>query len=517
MAVLAITIVAMIMLFVGTQTMSSIFTTRQKQERSVGMAAGDSGIEKYRAALQARLVDESNGWQLDQAALARLVDGQTGATVVSNAATSDAAGMVPALVPAQYRFSVREVGTDSIGYWQVFNVIPPRYLTTPSSPASNLVVYLRAWATSTTNETITTQPRIFRVEYRPTYMSDYQMVTDAPIFVRDNPGWVIDGPIHSNGYSVTDWLARDPSGTTRSGIWFERAPTCTANANFSTSQDAPIAVPAGSGCGPAVGAAEKHARQVSLLGVEDTYRYMEARCGTAVVRCFTTGGPYVVRLGNSTISVNGVGIPLAAAADSGSMSVLLDGHTTVMGALTMPGNRAGRVTIAVRRRSTADRQPRVTLSPAGGTTVGAATPQKDTVGIVTQGDIVLDHAPNGCLRGVNLAAISQSGSITLTPEFVTLAPPAVNLAGRECSAPVGLYGSFAGHGQLLASIVWPDVRTGGLTPRVGYTRPQLRYNRNLFRNPAPFFPTALPWGVAKVKDADRRCLSQPNAGDPRCE
>src|SRR5690242_20895657 len=36
------------------------------------------------------------------------------------------------------------------------------------------------------SDNITTKPRVFRVEYRPGWFSDYQSVTDAPFIFEDN-------------------------------------------------------------------------------------------------------------------------------------------------------------------------------------------------------------------------------------------------------------------------------------------------------------------------------------------
>jgi hypothetical protein len=523
MAVLALTIVAMIMLYVGTQTLNSLVTARTKQDRSVGMAAGDSAIEKYRAALHQRLADESNNFILDEAALNLLVREQAGTRVVSNQTTSVAAGMrdVSARIPLTARFTVVEDGTDSTGYWQVYDVLQPRYYDNPAGgrPASDLIVYIRAWATEKGGTTITTKPRIFRVEYRPGYFSDYQSVTDAPFFVRDNPTYTINGPVHSNGYTFVDWLARDAAGTSHTGIWFERAPACGAQAKFSTSQDAPIVVPGGS-CAAARASARRSARQISLLGTEDTFAKMQSRCGAAIMQCRTGGGTYVVRLGASSVSISSsLGnevINLVPGPDSDSLALLLDGDVRLSGALSVGPGRAGRVTIATRRRTTSDRRPQVYLQATSGGVVGAADPNHSSVGVITQGDVVLDTPPIGCLQRVNLAAISSAGSVTIPPELVTIAPPTIDLAAKACGRLV-LDGSFSAHGQLITSIRWPDVRTGGWTATAGYPEPTLQYNRNLFLTPPPFFPTATPWSVTKVKDANDSCLIGPSSGDPRCE
>lgn len=518
MAIFAMTMVAFLMLYVGSQTLNSMYAARKKSDNTVGMAAGDSAVEKIRTALHGGLIDEANDFQLDETALNLLVQEQDKTKVIPNSQAPGYATMVPVRLPnpGRLHFTVREQGSDSVGYWQVFDVITPRY---HRSAPNEVVFYVRAWATATTSDTITTKPRVFRVEYRPGWFSDFQSVTDAPFFIKDNTNVTISGPIHSNGYSVVDFLAMDDSQVTQRGIWFKDAPTCTAGAKFSTSQGTGIRVPGGS-CSSYTAKAKTNARQLSLLGVQSTFQRIQNRCGNGhgLVYCVSGAASYDVRLGNQSVRVNGTRYPLRVRPDSGSLVLLLDGDVVVRGALTMPNNRAGRVTIAARRRNATDRQPQVHLRGDFGSVVGAADPSKDTVGIINQGDIILD-TPNygGCMTRVNVAAISQSGSVTIPPEFVTLAPPAYQLSSLECGSPSVFFGSFAGHGQFIPSIKWPDIRTGGWTPTVGYSQPTFAYNRNLSLNPAPFFPTATPWGVTKAKDANARCLVAPNAGDPRCE
>lgn len=518
MAILAMTMVSFIMLYVGTQALNSMYVARKKSDNSVGMAAGDSAIEKLRVALQAGLANEVTDYELTKPALDRLVSRQPGASVIPNDSAPGYAAMAPVrLADARLHYTVREQGTDTVGYWQVFDIIRPRY---HRSAPNDVVYYIRAWATGRTSTNITTKPRIFRVEFRPGWFSDYQSVTDAPFFIKDNQNVTVDGPIHSNGYEVVNWLALDDSGASRRGIYFKDAPTCTARAQFTTSQDQGISVPGGS-CADARDAGRRDARQISLLGVQDTYEKIRAYCpgGGGLVFCRNDAATYDVRLGNQSVRVNNTTYGLRNRDDSGSLVLLLDGDVILRGALTMPANRAGRVTIAVRRRTVTDRQPQVHLRGCEGCVVGAATPGKDTVAVITQGDVILDtrNYGGGCLSRVNLAAISQAGAVTVPPEFVTLAPPAYDLDNLDCPGETRFRGSFSAHGQFVPSIKWPDIRTGGWTGTVGYSRPVFSYNRNLFTNPPPFFPLATPWGVTKAKDANDRCLVPPNAGDPTCE
>lgn len=520
MAVLAITMVAMIMLYVGTQALNSMYTARKKSDRSVGMAAGDSAIEKYRVALQSGLADETNGYTLDMAAMQALVRGQGNITVKPNSQVPEMRLLSPVLssVPRSAQLTVIERGTDTIGYWQVYHVQQPYYLQ--SSPAQDLVIYLRAWATGPNGGTITTKPRIFRVEYRPGYFSDYQVVTDAPFNIRDLGNVTVDGPIHSNGYRYLDWLALDSTNQPRTGIYFEGSPTCTSRARFSTSQNQGIVVPGGS-CASARASARRDARQISLLGAEPVFRKIQDRCGVGngVAQCVLQGrSSYDVQLSSGGVFVDGRPYTLRnTGPDSASLALVFDGDVILHGALSANG-RAGRVTIATRRTNAGDRRPSVYLRNKGGEPTVGAGDGRSSVGVVTQGDVVMDGAPMfGCLRNVNLAAISTAGSVTIDPTKVTIAPPPVNLNGSDCGQ-VRLNGSFSGHGQQVLAMRWTDARRpGSFTPIVGYSRWTLSYSRNLFLTPPPFFPIATPWGVTKVKDADSRCLVGSGLGDPTCE
>jgi hypothetical protein len=521
MAVLALTIVAFIMLYVGTQALNSMYTARKKSDNSVGMAAGDSAIEKVRVALHAGLASEVNDFMLTEADLKLLTSKQKEITVIKNSAAPGYSSMVPVLLsdPAT-QYTVREPGSDTIGYWQIFNVVRPRY-----SPAAahDVVYYIRAWATAATSDQITTKPRVFRVEYRPGWFSDYQSVTDAPFIIEDNANVTINGPIHSNGYSVVDWLATDSGGTIRRGIYFKDPPTCTTNARFSTSQNRDIIVP-GASCANAMKAKRQDARQISLLGVEDTYARINRYCpnGKGLVYCFSGGAPYNVTLGTNAVNVNGTTYPLRWRDDNGALVLLLDGDVVLTGKLsTTDPSKVGRVTIATRRRTVAERQPDVHVRGCSGCVVGSADPKRHTVAVITQGNVIFDtrnYPGAGCLSQINLASIAESGATTIPPEFVTISPPPFALNTLDCSKSMKFQGSFSSHGQFIPSIKWPDIRNPGkwLGP-VGYSKPTFTYTRNLYTNPAPFFPLATPWGVTKAKDADDRCLVPSKAGDPTCE
>ena len=521
MAILALTMVAFIMLYVGSQALNSMYTARKKSDNSVGMAAGDSAIEKVRVALHAGLASEVNDFMLTETDLKLLTSQQKEITVIKNSAAPGYSSMVPVLLkdPAT-QYTVREPGSDTIGYWQIFNVIRPHY--SPAAP-NDVVYYIRAWATAVGSDNITTKPRVFRVEYRPGWFSDYQSVTDAPFIFEDNQNVTINGPIHSNGYTVVDWLTADDSGNPRTGIFFKDPPTCTPNARFSTSQNRPIVVPGGS-CSKAMSAKRQDARQISLLGVEDTYARIARYCGNGkgLVYCLNGGGPYNVTLQTNGVRVNGATYPLRWRDDNGSLVLLVDGDVVLSGSLsTSDGTKVGRVTIAARRRTATERQPDIHVRGCSGCVVGSSNPARHTVAAITQGNVIFDtrnYPGAGCLSQVNLASISEAGASTIPPEFVTISPPPFALNTLDCGASMKFQGSFSSHGQFIPSIKWPDIRNKGkwLGP-VGYSKPTFTYSTNLYTNPAPFFPLATPWGVTKAKDADDRCLVTSKAGDPTCE
>jgi hypothetical protein len=419
-AVLLLFIISILMAIVGTGALSSLVSSRTKNDHSVGLASADSGIEKIRSALQAHQLDESNDWRPNAAMLTAMTINDPTAKVLPNSATSDAAGMRPVRLPAAYRFTVREEYDTTWGFWQLYDVLEPRF----QSPGSLVTYYLRAWATSkgsTTN--ITTKPRVFRVTYRPLWFSDYQMVTDAPFVVVNNNKVTVTAPIHSNGYSVQSFLEMDAKGY-HTGIYTDTKFNCAGNAKFTTSQDAIIDL------GSSPGTCKKgrtNSRQISLLGAEDSFRIINSRCGTTnTIKCVNGQSLYNVTLGAGSLSVTGGGVvPYANKADSQTLTLLLDGPVRVRGTATGTGGKVARVTIASRRRTVTDPNPDVTLDGAGGGKVGARN-AGDTVGVLTQGDIILGIGPGySCLKTVNLAGISEAGSVSIPKQWVTIAPPAV--------------------------------------------------------------------------------------------
>lgn len=525
MTMLAITIVAMIMLFVGAQTMSSIFTTKQKQERSTGMAAADSGIEKLRVALQSHLADEQDGYHLDLNDLNRLRDGQTGTEVIPN---NDAGwGMSPVLVPRQYQYTVVERTATSIGYWQVYNVIEPHYM---QGRSSDLVIFIRAWATdaSSTNPRLTVRPKIFRAEFRPSYFSDYQFVSDAPFWVLDNSNYRISGPIHSNGYEADSTFAvteQDNAPQFKHSIFFSRSPTCEPGAQFSSSRNKAMTVP-GRSCRTALRRAQSDAREINMLGVVQTFEQLGARCGppSGGVLCVRNAATTRLRLLGNAVEINGVTYPASTwrqGPDSSSLSILTTGDLEVTGSLDSTGtDRVYRLTIANRRAGNVDRAPSIELHAGSTRRVGAVDPSRDSVGIITEGDIVLrmrdrNGPQSDCLQQINVAAISASGSITLPPEWVTRFAPPTRLDNRDCSRPLRLRGSFASHGQFASSLSWKSEQGDVLGP-VGYTQIVMEYNKRFYDNPPPYYPTTLPWAMTTVREADARCLTTTTYMDPAC-
>lgn len=518
MAILMLFIISILIAVVGTGALSSMFQAKRKTSHTVGMAAGDSGIERYRNALQTHQADESNGYMLDQAGLTRLMS-DAGAVVLPNSQTSEHWRMLPVALPSQYRYTVRESFDSTYGYWQLFSVIQPKF--SAASP-SDLIIYLRAWATDkTASATMTSQPRVFRIDYRPGWFSDYQSVTDGPFYVKDNPNFTISGPIHSNGFAGQSFLTPDPGNPNvgYQGLYSNLPLPCTSGAELSTSLSNPGSIQV-AGCASAK--REVGARRINLLGVEDTLQFMHTRCETtAILVCAKGSSSYDVRLGAGGVTVNGRRYALQlppgdARPDSEELTVLADATVRLSGAVSPSnGARAARVTIATRRPTMSSPQPDVILQASGGTTVGSSNYNRDSVGVISQGNVIMDVPPDSsCLRQISLAAVSEAGSVTIPPELVTLAPAAINLNSKVCGAAT-YRGSFAAHGTFVSSMSW-ILSDGSRTPSIGYASPTLTYNPTLFRVPPPFFPTATPWAVADVKAASNSCLTAATAGDPSC-
>lgn len=525
LSVLALTIIAMIVLFIGTQTMSTIFAGKKARDNSVGMAAADSAIEKYRVALEAHLADEYDAWMLTEDDLIRLVNQKVAGANAGRAkviASPDswerAHGLKPAPMFSKYKYTVQEQTSTGFSFWQVYRVIPPGR---DKDHESNLTVYFRAWATGANPDApSTSSPRLFRAEYRPGYFSDFQAVSNQAFEVEGNPDYWIQGPIHSNGYDPrASW-----GGDKAIGISFDSKsePRCFAGAEFSTSRNATIKVP-GASCHKNKYPRNVHSRELDLLAAEKSFKWLEKdECNpkNSLVVCLRNSGPYNVRLGNNTVFVNGQPHHLVQTdLDSLSLTILLDNEVELSGKLTNTTSRAARVTIATRRTSTTSPVPRVFLSAKSGGLVGAANPKRDVVSVLAQGDIILPLKPS-CLHHVNLAAISESGGITIPPQYATETAPSSNdlLNGKmSCWNELTLFGSYSSNSSLLASKAWqvpakaPECKSiykqfKNRTCPIGYPIITLAYDPVFYRNTPPAYPPSTPWATVKAKEANRSCI-----------
>jgi hypothetical protein len=99
-------------------------------------------------------------------------------------------------------------------------------------------------------------------------------------------------------------------------------------------------------------------------------------------------------------------------------------------------------------------------------------------------------------------------------ELVTLAAPNVPMIQQYVCPSMNITGSMSMHGALISNMSWIQM---GLPVNAGYDNVAFTYQPSLFDNPPPFYARTYPWAMTKVKDADRRCLEEPEVRDPRCE
>ncbi|MBC7644366.1 MAG: hypothetical protein H7123_04510 [Thermoleophilia bacterium] len=533
LAILTLFIISLLVVYVGTTTLGSLHNLNTKRDHTVGMAAADSAVEKYRIALLSHAADPWSGYLISSANAAKLLNTKTdaSATVLPSAPAEASFGLSPAATTvtragAAYQWIARQQFDKTYSYWQVFHVVKPQY---NAARPQDVTIYFRAWATSLTGA-ITTKPRLVRAEFRPGLFSDYQAVTDLPFFTQD-PAIVFSGPVHSNG-SVESPALLVPAGFT--GISLNRSPQCAAGAEFSVPTGARIAVTGN--CASGAFRKRLHARKINLLGAEESFGYMTSRCGPRASAMVCTAGAatsatgvrgmaaiatnaslYTIQLGVNGVRVNGQFFPLAPSSGSGdddALTVLVDQPVRLSGALIdTNGSRAGRVTIATRRLNNLSGAPDIHLDATAGGTVGAANPAKDSVGVIAQGDVVLTPGPR-CLSTINAALLAESGSVSIPGEWKTLSPPPTDRTGLECAGPLTIRGSMSMHGLLLADYGW-TVAGRQLPGLIGYPNLKFYYNRRLQTNPPPFFPATSPWQVSATENADNACVTT-RQGDPNC-
>lgn len=500
MAAIALTVLgALIITAIMVSSKSSSNSARERLDAAASDVLARDASAVMSDAFSDLEASELDGFVIDRPILQRHAEQLgAGATVIPNGS-----GQIPtelrrvdtARVPAAGQFTmVQRLDDDRLGYWQVYSMKVPTWGTTPGA---RLTAYVRSWATPRNGSGFTTRPMVHRVELRPTWFTDFQMLFDGPFYL--GAGATISGRIHSNGYETS--LFNQYQQLVDEGVSIKSDPiVCTATARVSTA-----AGRIDTSC-PSSQERSSAGQRYNLLRARDMVARIRAFCGGGggggvQLVCTRSTGEATVRLSGSSVSVSapGFGSRTVSAGVSGDRPgqsqgavILHDGNIRLSGQL---GSRARAMVVAASTSDSATygtgSAPSVWVT-SGGSVGAPSNDDSSSFGVVAEGSLVLDHT-RACGVTYRGAAVTMTGLVSFNPQW--LLP--FEVAGPTCPQPANLVGSISGH--------YPP----NLTSRRngGYSGRTYDYLQSLYDNPPPLYPTVSDWEVTRLAPANLRCFA----------
>ncbi|MCB0879631.1 MAG: hypothetical protein KDC46_11730 [Thermoleophilia bacterium] len=520
----------------GTYTMGRKSDHDRRRDRVVAMPVVDTAVTRLKLALEHNLLAEENEYVPTSTALMQLVSG-TDATPLTNVV------MDPPIPPGMPNVTFREPGqpgSETIGYWQLLRVFAPEY----EDPADEgmVVAYLRAWSAPVNAlPSAGTEPRLVRIEFRPGRFADYQAVIDGPILF--GPGATLNGPVHSNGFpddraNLKDVLenSNERVSTTANNV---KVP-CTGAGQITTAEGTVKAADF-----PGCVVQTNTRRYVNLLAAEEAFKRMRKACavGSARVHCYNElldhpsqmqGSSVPSTLSQKAPDLRGYRVQLSATSikvtkfevnwvsqtveQYGSWSKTIStpkDSTNVLlfdDSVMVEGTTKARVTIAARK-------PDETLSTvdpsvkSGGATIYitgnvGSSGTSAVLGLLAQGGVLLQSVQGeGCVSNINAAIMSMSGTLTIDPRYTTRLYQG---GGPKCGT-IEVRGSIAAHRSPVLYWTWDNV-----TGYTGYSTRIYSWDKDMRRNPPPYFPTTDVWESRHVRPANLDCFSDGDITDPDC-
>jgi hypothetical protein len=234
-------------------------------------------------------------------------------------------------------------------------------------------------------------------------------------------------------------------------------------------------------------------------------------------------GQYTVDLAAGTIT-GPSGITAIAATDR---AIVLNGDVWVRG--TYSQNR--RLTIVARNRAAAGDAGRAADIHLIGPAVGFAAGTGRSLGLVAQGNIVLEMpspaggginaaaagSSNPCLTYVGAALLAETGRVQIPAEYMTETPWSYRSDITSTTAPINaapicggqlvINGSVTAHVPPQLTWTWKPEGPGYPSYTTGYTNRQYLWNPELLRTPPPFFPTSEDWRTEGWREGNPDCLT----------
>jgi hypothetical protein len=506
-AVIVTVMAGLVVTLLSLSAINSTRTATRQAQRSVALPVADSAVVKYLFALQTNAVGEGTGYVLNRDAMDSLASSSPGGAVWANSrfvGVDEELGRVEGSITSQGgAWTLREPLRSNqglFGYWQMYHVIRPDDYDAATARADDdhsLVVYMRAWVGDPSGRVVS-KPRIVRVQFRPGFFSDYQMVTDGPLTL--GAGMQLDGPAHTNGYRIgPDLVPTDPEVRVKAD-----AVSCGPEGKITTAFGTiDRSVPAAC-LDPGTGT-RATGKVVDFLQTEGSFESIRRDAGVRTAVFPYTGATQQVVLSGADVSVNGRTVTVGGARP---LALLFEGDVSVRGTLD------GRLSIAA-QNSAGSRPGAANIFIAGDVGIpmtgdSATNSGKDALGLIAQGSVVVPTQLSGgpCVTRIDAALIAETGRVGIPANEITPVDPPSRVSA--CAAPLRVHGSIASH---LGPILLWRWGVGGST---GYATRRYQYNTYLKENPPPYFPRASVWRVAGFKEANYDCLVAARLMDRSC-
>lgn len=395
-------------------------------------------------------------------------------------------------VPASSQFAVAQpLGDARFGWWQVYSVKLPDWGVTPGG---RVVTYIRTW-TSAGRDGAVSLPSMYRVDFRPRYFADYQMLFDGPTIV--GSGAVIEGPVHTNGQESSFMDQYRPQVAAGQMLTFEAGSSCRSTARISLAAGNAVGV---AGC---TSLARRTTERYNLLRARDAAAGLRRACArpspSIDLLCLDTTADVNVRLAGSRVMVSG-GRTLDARVsgnrpgDNQGAVLVASGRVNVVGSLAGDRARALVVTAAQPGSSTYGTGGAPSAWIQSGGNVGAPDRRPtSTFGLVAEGDVVFDET-RACGLSFRGAILAMSGLPRANPTWTQYA--AVT-GSQPCGIPLLVQGSISSH---YPPLLWEELN------QAGYRNRTYRWLPALYDNPPPMYPTAGDWEAVSLEPANLDCF-----------
>lgn len=444
---------------------------------------------------------EFDGFVPSRTVLQRHATAIGGAVVDNSTFSGSGLHTVDSRVPGDRRVAVSQpLDAQRTGYWQVLSGRMPTWGFTSGA---RITVYIRTW---TQGGGITSKPQVYRLDFRPTWFADYQMLFDGPVAIGSTAR--LNGRVHSNGYRASFFNQYDAYYTAGQAIRLESGAQCVGNAKLSVS-NLRIAGPGLGGC-PAQFRVAGTSPRINLLRAQDSAAKLRAICALPAgsrrgiqMLCLNTTSRITVRLAGGSVVANGTSLNATVTGNVPGTSqgavVVTGGDVSLSGQLG--ANARATVIAAAPAGATYGTGSAPSIWIEGGGNVGAADAPGSSFGAVAEGDVIFNERA-ACPLHVRGAIVAISGMPSMHPTWrIPLPVP----GGVPCRSAFNMSGSIVSH--FPPSMQSPTNNSGYQGAR------NYSYLGSLYNNPPPAFPTAEDWMMVGMSPANLDCFQGVNFRD----